>query len=360
LGMSKIFAIAVCALLLSLSSRLALADVQEALKQGDTAPTCAESDPEAGHRYKPGCKETIKRAGATSEMSYNSLGFRDKEYPAKPAKGWTRILLVGTSKMAGPGIAEKETPPRRLENHLRKSQKKLEVINAGVEGYMPLNQAVKLKSWLAANSPTHVLVQVELSSAQANDLLNAPYIEERDNGLVLNRRPLGQFKPLAFLLGLDTSNYQELRTLLTWQSGIHRAFRTHWCKLFGGDNLQKTVCLMAPTIRAIERMYKDVTGSGARFQLLISPGNFANDMLLSPAYDPVVAKRLDSITPKMTIAASDFKKIMDKRAIPTIFGPPLATSGSLLPGDYHFNATGAESYARSLAMKLGAFLEMDE
>jgi hypothetical protein len=358
--MSKIFAIAVCALLLSPSSRLALADVQEALKQGDSAPTCAESDPEAGHRYKPGCMETIKRAGATSEMSYNSLGFRDKEYPAKPAKGWTRILLVGTSKMAGPGIAEKETPPRRLEAHLRKSQKNLEVINAGVEGYMPVNQAVKMKSWLAAYSPTHVLVQVELSSAQANDILNAPYIEDRGESFVVNRRVLGRYKPLAFLLGLDSGNYQEFRKILTWQSGIHRAFRTSWCKLFNDEPIRLTGCLMQPTIRALEQMYKDVTDSGAKFHLVISPGNFANDILLSPAYDPEVATRLDVLTPRVIINASDFKKIMDKRALPTLYGPPLATSGSLLPGDYHFNATGAESYARSLAMKLGAFLEMDE
>ena len=338
----------------------AFADVMEALTQNDSLPTCAESDPEAGHRYKPGCKETIKRAGAASEMKYNSLGFRDKEYPAKPAKGWTRILLVGTSKMAGPGIAETETPPRRLEAHLRKANKKLEVINAGVEGYMPVNQAAKLKEWLAAYSPTHVILQVELSSAQANDLLNAPYVQERDGKFVINRRPLGKYKPLTFLLGLDPANYPELRKILTWQSGIHRAVRTTWCNFFNRQSLPLAGCLMQPTIRAIERMYRDVTEAGAKFQLVITPGNFPNDMLISPAYDPEVAKRTDGYTPRVFISSGDFKKIMDKRAVPTVFGPPLAASGAVLPGDYHLNATGADAYARALMMKLGPFLGEEE
>lgn len=349
-----------CLILSFLAVPGARAAVTVAIKPTDTMPTCAEADSVSGHRYKPGCKETIKRGGESSDMQYNSQGLRDKDYPGLPAKGWHRVLFVGTSNMAGPGIAEKETAPRKLEGYLRKSDKKVEVINAGVEGYMPLNQVTRIKDWLKTYSPTHVILQVELASALSTDVMNAPYFESEGDVPVINRRVLGKMKPFAFLLGLDSSKYQDMTKILTWQSGAFRAWRTNYCKLRYRESLALTNCLMISTVHAIEKIYRYCREAGVKFQAVISPGIFSNDMIVSPAFDADVATRLDGWTPRISINSNDFKRIMDKRSVPAIFGPSVAPQAATLPGDYHFNASGADTYARSLSMKLGAFLDRGE
>jgi hypothetical protein len=344
------------ALAMCLLSLAALADITQGIREGDTIPTCAAADAESGHAYKPGCVEKIRRAGAESEMRYNSLGLRDKDYSPKPEKGWKRLLIAGTSRMAGPGIAEKETPPRRLESVLRKSNKKIEVINAGVEGYMPLNQATRLRRWIKAYSPTHVLVQTEFASALSADLMNAPYMKVSDATLTLDRRVLGKMKPLAFLLRLDASNPADLRKILTWQSTLFRAYKILRCKLFHRDPQALTACLMGPTLTALEMMNRDATDAGASFLVLFSPGTFASDLVLSPAYDPDVAKFVDRFTPRVTLSANILMKILKKRDIPAQFGPPIVNPSMTLTGDFHLNAAGADAFARGLSLKLDDFL----
>lgn len=357
--MKSNFVVSASPLFLAFTLCSAHAEVLEGIKGSDTVPQCVSPDPVAGHTYKPGCKETIKRGAATSEMQYNAEGFRDKDYPGKPAKGWTRVLLSGSSRIAGPGLAEKETVARRLEFYLRKTSKKLEVINGGVEGYMPLNQAAKMRRWLKAYSPTHLILQVDLGSAMANDLMNAPYVVQKDNDLVIERRLLGKMKPFAFLMGLDPKIYPELRKIITWQSGVFRAVRTTYCKLFNREPLARAACVLQPTIRAIEKIYKDATIAGVKLLVLLSPGPVANDVILSPAFDPDVARRLDGFTPRLMISAGELKRILDRRGVPAQFGPPL-TMASSLAGDYHLDAASADQYAKTMSLKLGSFLELEE
>lgn len=357
--MKSKFVVLAAPLLFAIAPQSARAEVVEGIKGTDTVPQCVGPDPVAGHSYKPGCKETIKRGAATSEMQYNAEGFRDKDYPAKPAKGWNRVLLSGSSRIAGPGLAEKETVARRLEFYLRKTSKKLEVINGGVEGYMPLNQAAKMRRWLKAYSPTHLILQVDPGSAMANDLMNTPYVVQKDNDLVIERRMLGKMKPFAFLMGLDPKNYPEFRKIITWQSGVFRAVRTTYCKLFNREPLARAACVLQPTVRAIEKVYKDATIAGVKLLVVLSPGPVGNDVILSPAFDPDVARRLDAFTPQLMISASDLKRILDRRGVPTLLGPPL-TMVSTLAGDFHQDAASADQYAKTLSLKLGSFLELEE
>jgi lysophospholipase L1-like esterase len=77
-------------------------------------------------------------------LSTNARGFRDREFTLPKPPEVTRILAIGDSTTVGLGIPElANTYPKLLERRLRRSGRKVEVLNLGVGGYDP-EQAVEL------------------------------------------------------------------------------------------------------------------------------------------------------------------------------------------------------------------------
>jgi hypothetical protein len=352
----KILPRAILVLSLLSPSRGALATVKDALRPGDTVARCVEADPAAGHRFKPHCEETIVRAGVRSEMRYNAHGLRDKDYSPKPAPGWKRILLVGSSRMVGPGLPESETPPRVLERYLRRSTKKIEVINASVEGYSPLNQLARLGEWIQAYSPTHVVLQVEFQPALNSDMMLSPYLERVNGAPGVRMRVLPWMKPVALVMGATPANFERYRKVITWQSAAYRAWRTRYCRFFHKDLAELAGCLLETSIGAVQAMQKAAEDAHAKFVLVTSDGSFTNEMHISPAFDLGAAEFWDAYTPKLEVDAFDLKKTLRAHRLPLIAVAPITGEDFVLPGDYHFNKLGADLFARSLAVRLQDFL----
>lgn len=65
------------------------------------------------------------------DMSTNSLGFRDLEFPLEKPAGELRILAVGDSFTFGNGVRLEDTWAQQLEKLLAARHPKVEVINAG-------------------------------------------------------------------------------------------------------------------------------------------------------------------------------------------------------------------------------------
>jgi hypothetical protein len=89
----------------------------------------------------------------------NSLGLRDHEFGAKENR--IRVLALGDSFTYGHGVARNSAYPQLLERKLnRGSQRRFEVINAGVPGYN-FDQAFALLPELLPLQPDWVLLIVE-------------------------------------------------------------------------------------------------------------------------------------------------------------------------------------------------------
>jgi GDSL-like Lipase/Acylhydrolase family len=67
-------------------------------------------------------------------FSYDSRGFRDREFAPKPA-GTRRIVFVGDSFVEAQGVVESATAVRLVERALRRDDPAVEVWNLGVRGH---------------------------------------------------------------------------------------------------------------------------------------------------------------------------------------------------------------------------------
>lgn len=109
---------------------------------------------------RPGARGRLEVSG---EVRYrvNADGWRDRRHPrAKPA-GVFRVVVLGDSIAFGYGVAEGEAFPQVLEAELasRAPDARVEVLNLGVGGYNPYNEAKLLEDVGVGYQPDLVLVQ---------------------------------------------------------------------------------------------------------------------------------------------------------------------------------------------------------
>jgi hypothetical protein len=338
----------------------ARADVVTALNKADTLSQCVAPDPVAVHRFKAHCKETILRGGSTSEMSYNELGLRDRDYSGKPAPGWKRVLFVGSSTMAAPGLPESGTPPRRLEALLRKTSKKVEVINAGVEGYAALQFAATVGRELAAYHPTHTVVVVDLGFSMNTDTLNEPSVTATPTGAIaITPGLLPWLQRAGEWIGLTTmspNGYEAYRRLFTIQGMGYRAWNTLRCRITSRHEPAFSSCMLAPTLRGLLSVKEQVEAAGSKLLLLYSGSNFSNDIHISPAYDLEVARRFDSLTPPVLVSGDPVGEALAAAGTNAVSFRMPRGPGYFLPADIHFSAAGADAFAQAIEARVREFL----
>jgi hypothetical protein len=123
-------------------------------------------DPDVGMRHLPLARSRMSSETAGSvAVRINSRGYRGREYPWDAAAGF-RVLGLGDSFAFGFGVKEDDTYLARLERALAGRQ--VEVINAGLAGMGPDNEARLLAKDGAALRPDLVL----LGFFVGNDLMD--------------------------------------------------------------------------------------------------------------------------------------------------------------------------------------------
>lgn len=101
-------------------------------------------DPETGgYRLRPGASAHFKTSEFETDIVINSSGIRDREIPAKP-QGEYRIVVLGDSLVMSVQVQAGETFCSRLETrlnaHRTPGEAHYRVINAGVQGYGPVEE----------------------------------------------------------------------------------------------------------------------------------------------------------------------------------------------------------------------------
>lgn len=342
------------ALLLPAPSR---ADVKEALKNADTVSKCVRQDPTAGHVFLAHCKETIVRAGMSSEMSYNQMGHRDRDYSMPPRPGTIRVLFLGSSQMAGPGVQQPDTAPKALEKLLRKRYKKVEVINGGVEGYSSIQVAAMVPTWLEYYKPTHVILFLDVGQSVNADPASSVYAEWGEDTVVVTPRIFPFFKRLAGWLKMDLNVWANQRKLLTAQLFGYRARTTISCILRFGPGMDRIRCLLSPTLRAFMMIDRQVPKGGAKFQFFVSAQAFDNNTRISPGHDRDVALIFDRLTPLVEFQGSQLKQAVFETGLAVRFFEPRFRQEHFLPGDYHLSASGSRYFAELLEPHVKTFLD---
>ena len=114
-----------------------------------------------GYRLKPGASAHYKTTEFETDIVINSSGVRDREVPAKPANE-RRIVVLGDSLVLSVQVDARETFCARLEKRLNAARQPGEpvwrVINAGVQGYGPVEELEFYRHVASRFQPDVVLV----------------------------------------------------------------------------------------------------------------------------------------------------------------------------------------------------------
>jgi len=165
------------------------------------------------------------------DISINSLGLRDYEYPYEKPKGVFRILVLGDSFSEAFQVPLEQTFTKQMEILLNgvalKEYSKIEVINTGVSGYGTDNEFLFFKSEGYKYQPDVVL----LAFCICNDVRNNGHELEKldvggdrksyfifgESGLVLKDYPFDRekniFTEFKFFLNRNVRSYTFLREM---------------------------------------------------------------------------------------------------------------------------------------------------
>jgi hypothetical protein len=117
-------------------------------------------DPHTGYRLQPGASTRFRTVEFDTELTINSSGVRDTEEIGSKAAGEHRTVVLGDSIVLAVQVAFEETFGERLEARLngREDARRYRVINAGVQGYGPVQYLLFFRHAAAAFEPDLVVV----------------------------------------------------------------------------------------------------------------------------------------------------------------------------------------------------------
>jgi lysophospholipase L1-like esterase len=135
-----------------------------------------ENDAAAGYRLKPNARIRFTTSEFDTEIHINATGVRDDEPIGPKARDERRIVLLGDSLVLSVQVPFPATFGELLERRLnaRASPYRYRVINAGVQGYGPVEELLFFKSMAAALEPDLVIETVFVGNDAEEAVRSAP------------------------------------------------------------------------------------------------------------------------------------------------------------------------------------------
>jgi SGNH hydrolase-like domain, acetyltransferase AlgX len=131
------------------------------------------TDPGVGHRLRPGARSLYRTVEFTTDLRINAQGVRDDEDIGPKAANERRVVILGDSLVLSVQVPLAETFGKRLEAKLNAADPAhhWRVINAGVQGYCPVEEWFFFDRIAAAFQPDLVIVApfVANDAVESND-----------------------------------------------------------------------------------------------------------------------------------------------------------------------------------------------
>jgi lysophospholipase L1-like esterase len=132
------------------------------------------------HKLAPNTISKIDSEENRYVQRVNNIGTRGRDVELNSAHTNLRILMLGDSFTMGKGVADDKTFSALLENSLRKQNKNVEVLNAGVDSYAPILSYLQLTGDLKGLHPDLVVLNLDMSDLLQESAYrkNATYNEQ--------------------------------------------------------------------------------------------------------------------------------------------------------------------------------------
>ena len=121
-----------------------------------------EDDPRIGYRLKPGAHTRFATADFETDIAINNVGVRDDEALGAKAPGEKRVVVLGDSLVLSVQVPLDQTFGELLEKRLNSDANgpRYRVVNAGVQGYGPVEEALFFEQFGPILQPDLVIVMI--------------------------------------------------------------------------------------------------------------------------------------------------------------------------------------------------------
>lgn len=150
-------------------------------------------DPVIGYRLQPGARTRFATPEFVTDISINSSGVRDDEEIGPKRQGETRIAILGDSLVLSVQVPLEQTFAKRLERLLNEQSiaaggsKRYRVINAGVQGYGPVEELLFFRRVVRDLEPDVVLLSIFVGN-DAEEALTSRHLLDTDRGVTTTVR----------------------------------------------------------------------------------------------------------------------------------------------------------------------------
>lgn len=120
------------------------------------------SDPDVGFRLQPGARIQFATREFKTDIAINNAGVRDDDDLGPKGADERRIVILGDSLVMSVQVPQRAAFPELLERRLnqRSSSPSYRVLNAGVQGYGPVQELLWFRKFGAGLQPDVVIVTV--------------------------------------------------------------------------------------------------------------------------------------------------------------------------------------------------------
>jgi hypothetical protein len=134
-------------------------------------------DPAVGYRLRPGVRTRFRTAEFVAEIGINQAGVRDEEEIGPKPPGERRIVILGDSLVLSVQVDFERTFGALLQQRLNRDAPegiRYRVINAGVQGYGPVEELLFFRAVARHFEPDVVLVGLFVGNDAEEALISAP------------------------------------------------------------------------------------------------------------------------------------------------------------------------------------------
>lgn len=275
--MSRVKQLVLSAVLVGASLVLGLAVAEVAVRTLAPQPTgLAHQDRYGLALHYPGITRFLPQYG--HEVSFNSVGMRDREHPLVKPAGTYRVLLLGDSFMEALQVPADSMLASLMEQGLSQvSGRTVEVINAGVSGWGTDDELRYLSSYGLAYKPDLVVIAMTLHN-DISDNLRRQWHTLREGKLVdRNPPPMSAFQykvtQLKAFLATRFQLYQLWRRIRHGGEirQVGRSLNAHVVQLLR-DSTTPTIAMGMALTEPLLRQIRDTTRSaGGRVAVVLLP-----------------------------------------------------------------------------------------
>lgn len=236
-------------------------------------------DPAIGYRLKPGARVRFTTAEFDSTIAVNHSGLRDDQELGPKPPGERRILILGDSLVLAVQVPFAQTFGELLEQRLNHppSAHRYRVINAGVQGYGPVEELLLLRSIIGTVQPDLVIETLFVGNDAEEAVTSEPRLsDERPAAAALRETFATRLRRLV----RRSMVLQVLRLRLSQATG-----RLSFSAAPPEPPLQSYAARPAPRIArglaitrgAVQAMMAVSAAAGARSAVVLMPARFQVD-----------------------------------------------------------------------------------